>query len=138
MDYKNLTVFLGAIAIVSGMTLGSLVLLNAYPPTCTNPGCPPTESLALESSQVNSPTSVTLNIRNLGREDVTFISYYVKDLQDRQYANTNWSGPTIPRDTLVAVSIFMDGTAFTFQSGNTYTITTVTTRNNQFIFTINN
>ncbi|HEV2118821.1 MAG TPA: hypothetical protein VGS11_01745 [Candidatus Bathyarchaeia archaeon] len=105
-------------------------------PGCVVTPCPGLEALNVETSQVNSPTNLTLNIRNSGAASVGFDSYSVRDTGVNQYAKTNWAGPTINTNQVVQINIIIDGNAFTFQSGNTYTIALTTTRNNIFTFTI--
>jgi hypothetical protein len=95
-------------------------------------------TINLDSDQFNSPTNVTLNIRDDGASPVALIAYYVKDSNGDQYANSNWRGPTIPPAAVVPVNILIDGTTFTFQKGNSYTVTVVTSRNDLYGFTITN
>lgn len=105
-------------------------------PWCTVTPCPGREAINMESSQVTAPTNATLNIRNVGQMSVNLISYFVKDSNGRIYTNTNWPGPAFEPNSLVVINIFIDGSSFTFQSRNTYTITLITARNNQFTFQI--
>jgi uncharacterized membrane protein len=106
-----------------------------------------TESLGLDSYSFSSNnTVVTLNIRNRGTTSVTLATYYVKDASGDQYANVAWPGPTIAPGSVAAVNVKINvscgssctltGTAFTFTAGNSYTILFVTSRNNQFWFTV--
>ncbi|HZY93707.1 MAG TPA: hypothetical protein VFE98_02470 [Candidatus Bathyarchaeia archaeon] len=90
--------------------------------------------------------NMTVNIRNTGSVAATLVSYYVKDSSGNQYAKTSgWTNaPTVPPNA-VATGVFLintqctgcslTGTAFTFQSGYSYTVVVVTSRNNQFTFT---
>jgi hypothetical protein len=94
------------------------------------------EALIVESYTFNSPTNVTLNIRNVGGVYATMTAYYVKDSAGDTYTSTNWLGPTAAPNALVHANIFVDGNAITFRTGNVYTIIVVTSRNNQFTFTI--
>lgn len=98
--------------------------------------CPGREALNVESYSFNSPTNATLDIRSTGTVSVTMIDYYVKDSTGNMYSSTNWLGPTALPNALVHANIFVDGNAITFQTGNTYTITVITSRNNQFTFTV--
>ena len=104
-----------------------------YP--CVQNPCPKA-TLNLDSDQFNSPTNITLNIRGGGVNPVALIAYYVKDSNGDQYANSNWRGPTIPPAAVVPVNILIDGTTFTFQKGNSYTVTVETSRNDLYGFTI--
>jgi 1,4-dihydroxy-2-naphthoate octaprenyltransferase len=113
------------------------------------------EALNLENPAFNSATNVTLNLRNTGSASITLASYYVKDSSSNQYARTIWSTGPDPQSGTTAINpnalgtVFvligsstcgsgctLTGTAFTFQSGFSYTIVVVTTRNNQFSFTV--
>jgi len=98
--------------------------------------CPGREALNVESYSFNSPTNATLDIRSTGTVSVTMIDYYVKDSAGDVYSSTNWLGLMAPPNALVHANIFVDGNAITFQTGNTYTITVITSRNNQFTFTV--
>ena len=104
-----------------------------------------TEALSLEGSSFFSATNVTLFLRNTGNVSVSLVTYYVKDSSGNQYALTAWAGPTITSNQLGAPQILigsscpsctLTGTPFTFTPGMTYTITIVTSRNNQFTFTV--
>jgi hypothetical protein len=104
--------------------------------------------------------NVTLNLRNTGSSAITLSSYYVKDSSGNQYARLNWqtdaganhpaafspnalgivtitigSGASGPGGQCGA-SCSLTGSAFSFTSGYSYTITVVTSRNNQFTFTV--
>jgi hypothetical protein len=103
---------------------------------CVNNPCPMMAMLNLDSYQFNTPTNVTLSIRNTGTAPVALIAYYVKESSGTQYADSNWPGPTIPPAAAIAVNMLIDGTAFTFQRGNSYMVSIVTSRYNQVSFTI--
>ena len=77
-----------------------------------------------------------MNITNPGNAAVTLMAYYVKDSSGYQYAKSSWAGPTIASGAAISVNIVIDGTAFTFVKGFTYTVTVVTSRNYQYSFTI--
>src|SRR5438552_1770144 len=105
------------------------------------------ESLTLinYSFSLNSTTAVTLDLENSGNVSISFIAYSVRDSSGNQYTLTPWSGPTISPQTsaptLILIgsscpSCVLSGSAFTFTPGNSYTITLVTSRNNQFTFTL--
>jgi hypothetical protein len=106
-----------------------------------------TESLAMDSYSfpTNSNTNVTLYIRNTGSVSVQLTSYYVKDVSGDTYSLVSFAGPTIAPNTVVAVTVkigsscpgcTLTGNPFTFTSGNSYTITLVTSRSNQFVFSV--
>ncbi len=86
-------------------------------------------TLNLDSYHFNTPANLTLNIRNNGALTTALIAYYVKDTSGAQYANSNWPGPTIPPAAVTSINILIDGTAFTFQTGNSYTVSILTSRN---------
>jgi hypothetical protein len=92
--------------------------------------------LGVETSQVNSPTNVTLNIRNIGEVPLSLKTYNVKDGNGNQYTKMNWTSPFVNPNQLATITIVTDGTAFTFRSGNIYTITMTSTRNNQFTYSL--
>ena len=120
----------------------------SQPPPCTSL-CTGVEALNLESySFTNSSTNVILYIRNTGSASISLSSYYVKDSSGNEWALTNWTGPNINVNTLETAGITIGSSctscvysgssgAFTqFTAGNSYTITVVTARNNQFAFTV--
>src|SRR5438552_5300421 len=97
--------------------------------------CPGQEALNVETSQVNSPTNMTLNIRNAGSASTSFVSYTIH-FNNNQFTKVNPTEPSIGTNQVAPISIVIDGSAFTFQSKYTYTIALTTTRNNIFTFTI--
>ena len=105
-----------------------------YP--CLNNPCPLMVGFTLDSYHFNTPTNLTLNIRSNGGLTVALIAYYVRDASGAQYANSNWSGPTIPPAASTSINILTDGTAFTFPRGNSYTVSIVTSRNYEHSFTV--
>ena len=88
--------------------------------------------------------NMTLYLRNIGSSQTTLTSYYVSDLNGNQFAKTIWSGPRIAPTTLgkayiainAACGCQLTGSSFTYYPGNTYIVTVVTARSNQFQFTI--
>ena len=128
------------VAIVGATALSGVLFAYEYQtPLCACPLVLPSvgkEALNMDSSRFNSSTNVTMNIRNTGTVAITFVSCYVRDSQQHQYASTNWSGPTFPANAVATVNIIIDGLSFSFTPGNSYTITVVTARNNQFPFTV--
>ena len=103
------------------------------------------EALSLENSSFNSNTNATLYIRNTGTATITMATYYVKDASGNTYENLAWSGPVISANQVGATVILIGsscsnctlvGSPYTFMAGYSYTITIVTSRNNQFTFTI--
>jgi hypothetical protein len=100
------------------------------------------EKLNIDSSAFANSTSLVLYVRNTGTVTLTLTTYYVKDSNGDQYAMLSWSGPTINPNGVVAATITigsncsgctLSGSAFTFTAGYSYTVTLVTTRNNQFV-----
>ena len=107
------------------------------------------EALSLENTSFTNGTYTTLFIRNTGTAAVSFVTYYVKDANQNQYSRTTWTGsPTNqPVNGLITTPInILPATCgctapggannFTFQPGNSYTVVVITSRNNQFTFTI--
>jgi hypothetical protein len=111
----------------------------------------PKENMSVESFAFNANSqNLTLSVRNTGAVALAFASYYVKDSNGNQYARLNW--PTdaakmypasVSPNGLVTVNIAISnacgssctGATFQFQSGLSYTVTLVSTRNNQFSWT---
>ncbi len=85
---------------------------------------------------MNSPTNTSMKIMNTGPMSVAFVSYLVKDTYGQVYASANWSELSLSPNAVVTVNILIDGKDFTFQSSSSYTIVLVTSRNNQFYFTV--
>jgi hypothetical protein len=106
------------------------------------------EALNLESSSFANNTNVILYLRNTGTASLSLTSYYVKDSSGNQWALTSWTGPSINVNALGIATIAIGAScsscvysgssgAFTqFTAGYSYTITVVTARNNQFVFTV--
>jgi hypothetical protein len=90
--------------------------------------------------------NVTIYIRNTGSAAVSFTTYYVKDTSGNTYTQTAWTwGPTIQPNSVGLANIAINsacgcgnpsGSAYTFSPGSSYTVTVVTSRNNQFVFTV--
>jgi len=107
------------------------------------------EALSLENTSFSNNTLATLYIRNVGTASVSFVTYYVKDANQNQYSQTSWSGAAITNkavNALISAPIWIGtgcctatppaGSTYTFQPGNSYTVIVITSRNNQFTFTI--
>ncbi len=138
--FTNATATIGTYNVTIGGFSGSLIHQLFGSLIITRAGF---ESLALINYAFNSTTAVTLNLENMGNLSISFVAYYVKDASGNQYALTAWSGPTISPHTSLATLILigsscpscvLSGSAFTFTPGNAYTVTLVTSRNNQFSF----
>ena len=109
---------------------------------------PPTgrEILTIENQGFdNTNMNMTLYLRNTGSSPITLASYYVQDQNGNQYSRTTWPNTAVAPANLAKVFILINtacsscgqvGSSFQFQAGNSYTITLVTQRNNQFSFTI--
>ena len=106
------------------------------------------EALNLESSvYLSNNVNLTLSIRNTGSAAVGFTTYYVKDPTGNTWTQPAYTaGPTIQPNNVANVLIGIAaqctgctapaGGAFTtFSSGTSYTVTLVTSRNGQFVFT---
>jgi len=118
------------------------------------------EAMNIENSAFNSVYNVTLDLRNTGSSSITLNSYYVKDSSGNQWSRLTWqtdAGGQHPAAIapnalgIVYVSIGNGATgsggqcgssctqtgSFTqFSTGFSYTIVVVTSRNNQFSFTV--
>jgi len=104
------------------------------------------EILTIENQGFDSTNmNMTLYLRNTGSSSTTLASYYVQDQNGNQYSRTTWPNTAVPPANLAKVFILINtacsscghtGSSFQFQAGNSYTITLVTQRNNQFSFTI--
>jgi hypothetical protein len=104
-------------------------------PGCPAGPCPGREALNVETSQTNSPTNMTLSIRNTGVVGISLDLYSVQ-YYSNQYTKTNWTTPFVQPNQIMVTNIVIDGSTFTFQSKNTYTIDLTTSRNNVFTFAI--
>ena len=123
------------IIVVVGAGL-SIFLASQYSSIPCGGPCPGREGLNLETRSVNTPTNMTLNILNTGSVWVSLVSYSARPTSSQTYSNSTVSGLSFGPNTLLAVNIVIDGGSFTFQTGTSYTITLVTSRNNQFFFTV--
>jgi len=115
--------------------LSSLLVQNPVPKETLN-----YDSFAYQTN------NVTIYIRNSGSVAVSLQTYYVKDNSGNQYTSpSGWIGgpiapngvnaTTIKIGTLCPTCTYSNGsptTGFTFAPGNSYTITVITSRNNQF------
>src|SRR2546427_3904329 len=132
---KIATALLISMSVVSATVIG----LTLYTPSCIcGPGPPvsPKEALNMMSYTVNSPTNVTLKIINGGPTNVSLVAYFVKNPNGQWYNNSRWWGPTFSPDTIATINFPIDGNTFTFQSGYSYTVFVVTSRNNLIGFPI--
>lgn len=105
------------------------------------------EALNSENYAFTNSTAATLYIRNTGSATVSFASYYVKDSAGNQYSRTTWANAPAGAAPNILTTAYINigascvpctnqGSAFTYTAGNSYTVTIITTRNNQFTFTI--
>ena len=104
------------------------------------------EALNSEATAFNpNNLNVTLNLRNTGSASINLVTYYVKDTSGNTYTLGTWAGPTIPPNAVNPTNIgigsqcngcTVSGSNFQFTGGFSYTITVVTTRNSQFVFTV--
>ena len=105
-----------------------------------------TENIAPESTTFEDSTSVAVDLQNNGTETITLTSYYVTDSSGNQYTLPNWNGPSLAPNSVTTTTFSigsscsqctLHGSAYTFTSGNQYTIMMVTGRGNTFTFTVN-
>ena len=106
------------------------------------------EALNAETYSFTSNNVSIINIRNTGTASAALVTYYVKNNNGATYSYTNWPGPTVAPNNVTAATISignacgvptpcsLSGTGFVFTAGNSYTVTVVTSRNNQFVFTV--
>ena len=123
------------------------------------------EAMNIENYAFNSNVNVTLDLRNTGSVSITLNSYYVKDSSGNQWSRLTWQTDAGGQHPLaispnalgiVYVSIgtgttgsggpcgptgntycTQTGSSFTtFSTGFSYTIVVVTSRNDQFSFTV--
>ena len=112
----------------------------------------PKESLNYDSVAFTNNTALTVYIRNSGSASVSLQTYYVKNSTGAQYTQSNagpWNTaggvaltmqPNAVQATVISIASGCNpactpstvGGFTTFIGGNAYTITVVTTRNNQF------
>ena len=108
-----------------------------------------TEALNVDYTTFSAGTSLSMFVRNTGSTPITLTTYYVKDSLGNEYTRANWVSPTFSPTQLAnstgGLSILINsacntcvltGTGFTYQTGNVYMVTLITTRNTQFTFSI--
>ena len=105
-----------------------------------------TESIAPRSTTFEDSTNVAVDLQNNGTETTALTSYYITDSSGNQYTLPNWNGPSLAPNSVTTTTFSigsscsqctLHGSAFTFTSGERYTITIVTGRANSFTFTVN-
>lgn len=106
------------------------------------------EALSMEFSSFGpqNPTyNVTLYLRNTGGAPISLTGYYVKNSNSSQYAKTAWTGPpSIAPTALGQAQLLISGSclctntggAFTFATGNSYTITLLSSRGSTFTYSV--
>jgi hypothetical protein len=104
-----------------------------------------TENIAPTSTTFQNSTQVAVDLLNNGTGTATLASYYVTDPNGNEYALTSWTGPSLAPNNVMTTTFSigsncsqctLHGSAFTFTSGNQYTIRIVTGRGNIFAFTV--
>ncbi len=132
---------LGILTVVFG-------LIYYHPPPSSNSNwicpsfglgpCYPRETLSMESLQTNSPTNMTLQLRNTSSVSIAICYYFVEDTTGQQYKSNISSscGPSMGPSTAVSFNVLIGAKLFTFNTGSTYTIILVTTRNNAISFSV--
>ncbi len=123
------------------------------------------EAMNIENYAFNSNVNVTLDLRNTGSASITLNSYYVKDSSGNQWSRLTWQtdaggqhpleiSPNALGNVYVSIGTgttgsggpcgptgntycTQTGSSFTtFNTGFSYTILVVTSRNDQFSFTV--
>lgn len=102
------------------------------------------ESLTMPSYHFSSGTNVTVSLRNTGSKPVLVGSYVISDSQGDQYSGYPQNGflyvnpnSTFPVGLFIGAACWrctLTGSAFTFETGQTYTVVVITGRYNQFAF----
>jgi hypothetical protein len=103
--------------------------------------------LSADSFAFTGLNNVTIYIRNSGSSNVTLGGYYVTDSSQNTWQLLSWSGPTIAPNKAVAANVLINcgsscqytgtsGAFNSFNSGYSYTVKVVTTKNNPFTFTV--
>ncbi len=97
------------------------------------------QNVSFGSVHIVSPTNASVEVKNIGFARITLVAYYVtyyfNDTFHPQYTNTTWSGPALDPQGIVTVNILIDGKAFTFQSGNRYSIAITSSTGHQNTYT---
>jgi hypothetical protein len=103
------------------------------------------ENIAPTSTTFQDSTQVAVDLLNNGTGTATLTSYYVTDSSGNEYALTNWTDPSLAAKSVTTTTFSigsscpqctLHGSAFTFTSGNQYTIRVVTRHGNIFAFTV--
>lgn len=107
------------------------------------------EKSSLVSFRFNSPTNVTLSVRNTGPLAWYLVSYRVYDGSGNQYNRTSWSGPSIIPNSLGNATVTIgtscgnnciyqgtQGAFSQFNTGRQYTVDVRTTRDTTFTFQV--
>jgi len=103
------------------------------------------ENIAPTSTAFQDSTQVAVDLQNNGTETATLTTYYVTDSSGNEYTLANWSGPSLPPNSVTTTTFSigsscppctLHGSAFTFTQGYQYTIEVVTGRGNIFTFTV--
>jgi hypothetical protein len=104
-----------------------------------------TENIAPTSVAFEDSTHVAVDLQNNGTGTATLATYSVSDSSGNTYTLANWSGPSLAPNRVVTTTFnigpscsqcTLHGSAFTFTSGQQYTIQVVTGRGNVFTFTV--
>ena len=103
------------------------------------------ENIVPTSTLFQDSTQVAVDLLNNGTGTATLTSYYVTDQSGNEYALTYWTGPSLAPNSVTTTTLSigsscsqctLQGSAFTFTSGDQYTIKVVTGSGNIFAFTV--
>jgi hypothetical protein len=105
------------------------------------------EALNMNTYSFPTNNNVTLIVQNSGSVAITFTAYYVKNSTGTTWTQSSYAwAPTIQPNAPGTVQIGVgpgvnsggsfSSSSFYFVNGNSYTVTLVTSRNNQFQFTV--
>lgn len=132
-----------AAVMVYAWSTGLLGTLLVNPNTTQGP-------LSADSVAFTGTNNVTIYIRNSGSSSVSLNAYYISDSTGNTWQYLGWSGPTISPNTAAATNLYIytgctpsctqtsgtSGSFNTFNSGYSYTVKVITTKNNPFTFTV--
>jgi hypothetical protein len=128
------TLSLAMVAIISLTTLEAALLWTTAAPSSCGSGCQPHGLLSMDSFRANSPTNMTLKVRNYGSVNSTLVSYSVTDNANNQFVSSGWRGLAINPGVVVAFDILIDGKGFVFEWGSPFSVRLTDSQGNQFTF----
>ncbi|HZY47581.1 MAG TPA: archaellin/type IV pilin N-terminal domain-containing protein [Candidatus Bathyarchaeia archaeon] len=137
-----------AAVMVYAWSTGLLGTLLVNPNTGQGPLTADSSSFSAVSGNYNN---LTIYIRNAGTSSITLNAYYISDSTGNTWQYLSWGGPTIAPNTATPTNLYIgasctsgtctqssgtSGSFNTFNSGYSYTVKVITTKNNPFTFTV--